>query len=44
VKLKRLESTKLENEILKMLFQLLTALELVEENSVKFGFNELYVA
>ena len=41
VKLKRLENTKLEKEIFQMLVQLLTALELVEENSIKFGFNEL---
>lgn len=42
VKLRRLESTKLEKEIFQMLIQLLTALESVEENSIKFGFNELY--
>lgn len=44
VKLKRLENTKLEKEVFRMLVQLLTALELVEENSIKFGFNELYPA
>jgi hypothetical protein len=44
VKLKRLENTKLEKEIFRMLAQLLTALELVEENSIKLGFNELYAA
>lgn len=44
VKLKRLENTKLEKEILQILIQLLMALELVEESFVKFGFNELYDA
>ena len=42
VKLRRLESTRLEKEIFQMLMQLLTALELFEKNSIKFGFNELY--
>jgi hypothetical protein len=40
VKLKRLENTRLEKEIFQMLVQLLMALELVEEGSIKFGFNE----
>ncbi|MFZ2633120.1 MAG: hypothetical protein WA081_04260 [Desulfosalsimonadaceae bacterium] len=42
VKLKRLENTILEKEIFQMLAQLFMALELVEKNSTKFGFNELY--
>lgn len=42
VKLKRLENTRLEKEIFQMLVQLLMALELVEKNSTKLGFNELY--
>lgn len=39
VKLKRLENTMLEKEILQILLQLYKALELVETNSIKFGFN-----
>ena len=42
VKLRRLENTILEKEIFQMLVQLLMALELVEKNSTKFGFDELY--
>jgi len=41
-KLKRLENTKLEKEILQKLFRLLEALDLVENDSIKFGFDELY--
>ena len=42
VKLKRLENTKLENKILRLLFQLLVSLKSTEENSIKFGFNEIF--
>lgn len=40
-KFKRLENTKIEKEILQKLSQLLVALELVENDYIKFGFNEL---
>lgn len=44
VKLKRIENTKLEKEIFQKLVQLLVALETAENDSIKFGFNELYPA
>lgn len=42
VKFKRLENTKLENEIFQRLIPLLIALESTDKNAIKFGFNELY--
>lgn len=42
VKFKRLENTKLEDDIFVMLAKLLTALEITGEDYVKFGFNELH--
>lgn len=44
VKLRRLENTRLEKEIFQMVSQLLTALELVEQDSTSFGFNELHAS
>jgi len=41
VKFKRFENTKLEKDIFHKLVQLLTALEIAETDSIKFGFNEL---
>lgn len=44
VKFKRIENTKLEKEIFQKLVQLLAALGTTENDSIKFGFNELYPA
>ncbi|MGH9623668.1 MAG: hypothetical protein ACRD4G_04940 [Bryobacteraceae bacterium] len=41
-KFKRLENTKLENKIFQRLAKLLIALEISENDSIKFGFNELH--
>lgn len=44
VRLKRLENTKLEAEIAKRMVELLSALEVVDQESIRFGFNELNFA
>ncbi len=44
VKFKRIENTKLEREIFQKFMQLLRALEIAENDSIKFGFNNLYPA
>jgi hypothetical protein len=41
VKLKRLENTKLESEIGRRMVQLLAAFEVVDQELIRFGFNEL---